>query len=567
LLPLQFLLAVRAAAANTAAECSLALLHQRGCQCIYNIHSAAHVLCQCLSQRTLQWSKVLRTLLGSFRGRAVTMGSLAEELGLPWTLLQRLFRQHMDYRAASAASSTTEQARQAMQERYTAAADETLRLAQDAAGTATQLQVSGATAVRREMRYLQERIGEEAQEQQEYGGNAAAAGGGAAAAGDAANDAAAAAPLDPQQQLVNQLNAQLQQQNQQNAQVAAAMQLVQQMVQQMQQAGAAEADIAQFEAQAIANIQQQQAGNAQPEVLPTEDYNADAVVLRQLQARLDAGERSIAVPKQAQPGPLPLWQQCVLEMAANHMGLLHDSVEDNGLYAYLTSGMLVADSAAAAASAEADEGVVTTPLQRLLGDEAFVTGPPVSPQPGRLPWGRLLAQAAVELRQPQLLAWALTEQQQQRLWGSAHNAAKAALWDLSSKENCTPISNAVSRHPQQQRADMQQLQIYRQQQLPGRPMFAQLAANTALLLLNITPNAEGLLSDWLQHGLHPGSNEADLVRAKAVLAAVVGAEQLPAGAQLMRRDCLKQVQRVGDVDLLALVVFWGHRMPHVPDGM
>jgi hypothetical protein len=205
----------------------------------------------------------------------------------------------------------------------------------------------------------------------------------------------------------------------------------------------------------------------------------------------------------------------------------------------------------------------TTPLQRLLGAEEFVMGPPVSPQPARLPWGRLVAQAAVELRQPQLLAWALQPEQQHRLWGSAHNAAKAALLDLT-HENCTPISNAVSRRPEQQRADLQQLQMYRQQQLPGRPAFAQLAAETAMLLLNVKPNEEGLLSDWLQNGLHPGSSEADLVRAKAVLAAVLAAEWLPAGARLMRGDCLKQMQRIGDVDLLALVVFWGHRLPQYP---
>jgi hypothetical protein len=436
----------------------------------------------------------------------------------------------------------------------------TMELAQDAARTAMQLQTCAENALHSELnRLVASDDDEDDAPQQQAAGNAAAAGGGAAAA--AANAAAAAAVLlDPQQQLVNQLNAQLQQQNQMHAQVNAALAQVHDLVQQLADAGAPEAEIAQIEAQAIANIPgaqqlQQQLADAQPEpeVLPDEDYDSDAAVRRQLRARLE-GERSIAVPKQAQLEPLPLWQQCMLEVVANHAGWLRDSVKENGLYAYLTSGMLVADSAAAAG---AGAGAVT----RLLGSDAFVAGPPVSPQPARLPWGRLLAQAAVELRQPQLLAWAL-QQQQQRLWGSAHNAAKAAVWDLSKKDNCTPISNAVSRHPQQQRADMQQLQIYRQQQLPGRPMFAQLAAETAMLLLNITPNAEGLLSDWLQHGLHPGSNEADLVRAKAVLAAVVSAEQLPAGAQLMRRDCLKQVQRAGDVDLLALVVFWGHRVPY-----
>jgi hypothetical protein len=473
----------------------------------------------------LQLATVLRTLLGGFYGRVVKIGGLAEELGLPWQLLQRLFQQHIGYRVAAVASSVTEQARQDLQEKMTDAATWTVGWAQSTAATAKQQQTDATAALQHEVHVLQ-------LAQQQAGGYAAAAG--AAAADDVANNAAAAPQLDPQQQLVNQQNAQLQQQNQMNAQADAAL--------------------------------QQADGQPEPEVLPTEDYNSVTAVLRQLQARLDAGERSIPVPKQAQLGPLPLWQQCLLELVASHMESLGDSVDDNGLYAYLTSGMLVADSeAAAAADAEAAAGEIT-PLQRLLGSGAFVSGPPVSPQPGRLPWGRLLAQAAVELRQPQLLAWALLQQQQQRLWGSAHNAAKAAVWDLTSKQICTPISNAVSRHPQQQRADMQQLQISRQQQLPGWPVFARLVAETAMLLLNITPNNEGLLSDWLQHGLHPSSSEAELVRAKAVLAAVVDAEQLLAGAQLMRRNCLKEVQRTGDVDLLALVVLWGHRVPDEPEG-
>jgi hypothetical protein len=51
-------------------------------------------------QFTLQEAKVLRTLLGGFYGRAVTMGSLAEELGLPWMLLQRLFEQYVASKSA-----------------------------------------------------------------------------------------------------------------------------------------------------------------------------------------------------------------------------------------------------------------------------------------------------------------------------------------------------------------------------------------------------------------------------------------------------------------------------------
>ncbi|WIA30947.1 hypothetical protein OEZ86_000997 [Tetradesmus obliquus] len=342
--------------------------------------------------------------------------------------------------------------------------------------------------------------------------------------------------------------------NQAGAQANAAMQQLQQIVQELQQAGAREEEIAQIEAQAVANIlDEQPQEQAEPGGLPGED-DSDGAVLRQLQARLDAGERSIPVPKQAQLGPLPLWQQCMLELVATHSIGVRRAMNGKRLIAYLTSGMLLADSPAAAGD--------VTPLQRLLGDAAFIAGPPVTPQTPRLPWGRMAAQAAVELRRPQLLAWALQPEQRQRLWGSAHNATKAALVDLMQQDS-TPISNAVSSQPEQQRADSLQLQMHQQQLLPGRPVFAQLAAETALLLLNVTPNDEGLLSDWLQDGLQPGSSAADLARAKAVLAAVVATEQLPAGAQLMRRLCFLQVQRLGDVDLLALVVLWGHRLPQV----
>ncbi|WIA30935.1 hypothetical protein OEZ86_000985 [Tetradesmus obliquus] len=86
-----------------------------------------------------------------------------------------------------------------------------------------------------------------------------------------------------------------------------------------------------------------------------------------------------------------------------------------------------------------------------------------------------------------------------------------------------------------------------------------------------TPEAQQVQRDELleavQHTLMlaqdqaPGSSAADLARAKAVLAGVVAAKQLLVGAKVLHRDCLRQVQRLGDVDLLALVVLWGHRLP------
>ncbi|WIA11044.1 hypothetical protein OEZ85_011197 [Tetradesmus obliquus] len=354
-------------------------------------------------KQTLQHPVLQRSLLGSFCGRAVTPGSLAEELGLPWPLLQRLLMQRVDYFLARSDGLSTVEQYDVRRGELVASVQDTMMLAQDEAATAQQLQSAAGVALATAVQTLHEN------DANDGGTQAELVAGGADAAGNAAAVQQQQQPLDPMQQLVNQLNAGLQLQNQ------------------------------------------------------------------------------------------------------------ADRVNE-----YLTSGTLVADSPAAARHA--------TPLQRLLGDAGFVTGPP--------------------------------PEQRQRLWGSAHNAAKAALVECMWLEG-TPFANKIIRQPEQQRADLLQMEMHQQQQLPGRPAFAELAAETALLLLNVSPNDEGLLSDWLQRGLQPGSSAAFSARAKAVLAAVVAAEQLPAGAQLMRRQCLLQVQRLGDVDLLALVVLWGHRLPQV----
>ncbi|WIA38401.1 hypothetical protein OEZ86_001727 [Tetradesmus obliquus] len=271
----------------------------------------------------LQYPMLLRSLLGNFRGRAVTPGCLAEELGLPWHLLQRLFLQRAEAMLADSADSHSPEAQQVRREELLSYVQDALALARNPAATAQQLRFAAHTALLSAMSILKDEADSNGAQLQ-----------GAEAVPDAA-----------------------------------------------------------------------------PEVLPEEDAS-DAAIRRQLRARLAAGELSIPMPKQVQLGPLPLWQQCLLELVSHHLSNAREEVACNGLSAYLTSGMLVADSPAAAATA----GHIT-PLQRLLGDAAFVTGPPVTPQPLRLPWGRLVAQAAVELRRPQLLAWALQPEQRAAHWG------------------------------------------------------------------------------------------------------------------------------------------------------
>jgi hypothetical protein len=162
----------------------------------------------------------------------------------------------------------------------------------------------------------------------------------------------------------------------------------------------------------------------------------------------------------------------------------------------------------------------------------------------------------VELRQPQLLAWAL--QQQQRLWGPTTIAALAAFTQLHTKA-CNPIWCRFSRQQQQQRKDLQELRQHHQQQLLERPAFAQQMADVAMQMLKVTPNAGLLLSLWLEQGLRYNRSDADVARAKAVLAAVAAARELPVGAGRVRQQALMRVLDTGDVDLLALFMCWANR--------
>jgi hypothetical protein len=272
-----------------------------------------------------------------------------------------------------------------------------------------------------------------------------------------------------------------------------------------------------------------------------------------------ASECSLPAAKQAQLGPLPLWQQCVLEVALNsshalRAGSLHPATEAGELYSLMTAGMRVADGAAATGFS------AVTPLQQLLSDWACVIGPTETPRSYHLPWGRVVAQAAVELRQPQLLAWALQPEQRERLWGSGSAAAALDVLQLHS-ERCSPIHGDVSRHPRQQQQDLQQLRQRKQQLQPGRPAFTQQMAEVAMLLLcKASSDNPLLLSSWLERGLQLKSSEADVARAKAVLAAVAAAKEVPAGAAGVRKQALMRVLDTGDVDLLALFMCWVSRV-------
>uniref|UniRef100_A0A383WAU0 Uncharacterized protein n=1 Tax=Tetradesmus obliquus TaxID=3088 RepID=A0A383WAU0_TETOB len=516
---------------------------------------------------------LLRSLLGGFNGRAVTPGSLAEELGLPWQLLQRLLQQHIEHRQSQAAD-------QQEVDKLRSNAERSIRLGQQPEYQAGVLRTAASAALaaevdrllRVEAALLRQRVNELQQQagaMQQLGGAFLLQAGELQQLVVAGLQQQADAVQQQAGELLQQLadvqrqlgELQVPQQQQQQLLLLPDQQEQQQPDQQQQQQQQLQLPDQQEQQEQQQQQQQQQPDQQQQQQQQEQDISIEeAAALRmQLMQRQRAGERSIPVPQQAQLGPLPLWQQCLLELASTSCSfgcsrLWHS--HPHGLYEFVTAGLSVADASAAAV---AEGSGVTSPLQQLLGDAGFVTGPPATPQPQRLPWGRLVAQAAVELRRPQLLAWALQPQQRQQLWGSHEYAPGLAVMDLHD-EACNPISCQISRHPQQQRADLQQLQQHQQQQLPGRPAFAHAMGDVALQLLDAEPVISNLLSLWLQQAVRHNSSDADVARAKAVLAAVATAEELPAGAGRVNQAALMRVLDTGDADLLALFMCWANRV-------
>jgi hypothetical protein len=282
--------------------------------------------------------------------------------------------------------------------------------------------------------------------------------------------------------------------------------------------------------------EQQGQEQQQPLVLDTSPKG----IWRALKARLAAGERNIPAPQQAQLGPLPLWQQCLLEVASQCGGMR--APRRFHMYAAVSSGLHAAQ-----------DGVKA--LQWLLDEYLTANGGDNAMPFAIQPWGMVAAQAAVELRQPQLLAWALQPEQRERLWGSVPDAATVAL-TLFVKDWWSPLKCKLSADPEQQRADLQELQQHQQQQVPGRPAFAQSIGDIGLMMLSSQHKeaaaastavraSEALLNrsanDWLEHGVQHNSSKADVARAKAVLAAVAAAKEVPAGARILRKEALFRV--------------------------
>lgn len=100
----------------------------------------------CRLQHTLQLPTLLHALLGKFVGRAVAMSSLAEELGLPWQLLERLLVVRAGVQASSADMSDERQLLQ-FKEQLMSEVEQTLKQAQDADPTAKWLRTGAYDAL------------------------------------------------------------------------------------------------------------------------------------------------------------------------------------------------------------------------------------------------------------------------------------------------------------------------------------------------------------------------------------------------------------------------------------
>jgi hypothetical protein len=68
------------------------------------------------------------------------------------------------------------------------------------------------------------------------------------------------------------------------------------------------------------------------------------------------------------------------------------------------------------------------------------------------------------------------------------------------------------------------------------------------------------LSTWLEAGVRSDSPLPDLVRARAIVAAVAASAVIPKGAQALNRGAVKQVLQVGDPDLWTALLLWSHRV-------
>lgn len=102
------------------------------------------------------------------------------------------------------------------------------------------------------------------------------------------------------------------------------------------------------------------------------------------------------------------------------------------------------------------------------------------------------------------------------------------------------------------------------------PCYARMAVDTAMLLLRLDlAHSEGLLDGWIRSHIRAHSRPEDILRTKAVLAAVAAAPEVPVGARVLHKPALLRVLETGDIDLLAMLLMVAARLELAPgrDGL
>jgi hypothetical protein len=196
------------------------------------------------------------------------------------------------------------------------------------------------------------------------------------------------------------------------------------------------------------------------------------------------------------------------------------------------------------------------------------------------------ANAALQLQHPQVMQW-LMQQRHQRplLWERdldlgeldwcSHLASRTAGQDLQADtltdESCCPLTAGLAVQGAAAAAATAAARAGpdRVEAAPAGLAGSELddekrAAEIAMLVLQLQPpHASSLHSEWLSRYLDTCSGTSSssthlrrIARAKAVLAAVAAAPQVPAGAQQLQGWALLKVLGVGDVDLTAMLLMW-----------
>lgn len=331
-------------------------------------------------------------------------------------------------------------------------------------------------------------------------------------------------------------------------------------------------------------------------------------VTAELLSAFEAGVKQLLTAQQQQQeqlGPPPLWQQALLLLVAQHAPALRSRcmpprpghpyerwAGGDPMPELHTNTLALLDGLQAGRSAQEVQDFISSRLlgsgqHRLLLDCDAA-------------WGKHILHCALAHGAPELLAWSLQpwSWQYRVMWGANGGFVQRVVYESAIFSGLTPITCrgwAMPPHdsqprgwyrlprPQQQQ-DLVQVQQARKQLLgpagafsggssstsssgllgcAAVPLlqFAQSAVQLALILLQHPAAAPNTLITWLRVPLGVCSTLPDLVRARAIIAAVAADQVMPPGAQVLQKSAVRQLLSVGDPDLWSVVLLWSHRLP------